>query len=262
MMPLFGSIARLGAHVRNGISGLGAFMRLAGAVLARSGVALRRPGLVSQQVHFIGNYSLLIIAVSGLFVGFVLGLQGYYTLNRYGSEEALGLLVALSLTRELGPVVTALLFAGRAGTSLTAEIGLMKATEQLAAMEVMAVDPIRRVLTPRFWGGFIAMPVLAAVFSMVGIIGGWVVGVLLIGIDAGAFWSQMQGGVDVVNDVLNGVLKSVVFGIAVTLIALHAGWTAKPTPEGVSRATTRTVVTGSLVVLGLDFILTALMFST
>ena len=254
------AISRLGAHVRTSISGLGAFMRLAGAILRRSGAALGRPGLVSQQVHFIGNHSLLIIAVSGLFVGFVLGLQGFYTLSRYGSEEALGLLVALSLTRELGPVVTALLFAGRAGTSLTAEIGLMKAGEQLAAMEVMAVDPIRRVLVPRFWGGVIAMPVLAAVFSMVGIIGGWVVGVLLIGIDPGAFWSQMQEGVDVVNDVLNGFIKSVVFGIAVTLVSLYAGWTAKPTPEGVSRATTRTVVQSSLLVLGLDFVMTALMF--
>ena len=255
------AIASVGATVRHSINGLGAFMRLTGAILARSGTAVKRPGLVSQQIHFIGNYSLLIIAVSGLFVGFVLGLQGYYTLNRYGSEEALGLLVALSLTRELGPVVTALLFAGRAGTSLTAEIGLMKAGEQLAAMEVMAVDPIRRVLVPRFWGGVIAMPILAAVFSMVGILGGWIVGVLLIGIDPGVFWSQMQGGVDVFKDVLNGVVKSVVFGIAVTLIALHAGWTAKATPEGVSRATTRTVVAGSLVVLGLDFVLTALMFS-
>ncbi len=261
MSTLVRGIGRLGSLVRSTIYGLGAFTRLFATILARSGIALKRPGLVSQQIHFIGNYSLLIIAVSGLFVGFVLGLQGYYTLNRYGSEEALGLLVALSLTRELGPVVTALLFAGRAGTSLTAEIGLMKAGEQLAAMEVMAVDPIRRVLTPRFWGGVIAMPVLAAVFSMVGIIGGWIVGVLLIGIDSGAFWSQMQSGVDVFNDVLNGVLKSVIFGIAVTLIALYEGWNAKPTPEGVSRATTRTVVSGSLAVLGLDFLLTALMFS-
>ncbi|KAA0889541.1 lipid asymmetry maintenance ABC transporter permease subunit MlaE [Pusillimonas sp. ANT_WB101] len=255
------SITRLGARVRNGLTGLGAFMRLGGAILVRSGIVLRRPRLLTQQIHFIGNHSLLIIAVSGLFVGFVLGLQGYYTLNRYGSEEALGLLVALSLTRELGPVVTALLFAGRAGTSLTAEIGLMKAGEQLAAMEVMAVDPIRRVLVPRFWAGVIALPVLAAVFSMVGILGGWVVGVQLIGVDPGAFWSQMQNGVDIFNDILNGVIKSVVFGVAVTLIALYAGWTAKPTPEGVSRATTRTVVSGSLAVLGLDFILTALMFS-
>lgn len=260
MTSLYRSIASLGGRVRKSITGLGAFVRLGGSILARSGAALRRPGLVSQQIHFIGNYSLLIIAVSGLFVGFVLGLQGFYTLSRYGSEEALGLLVALSLTRELGPVVTALLFAGRAGTSLTAEIGLMKAGEQLAAMEVMAVDPIRRVLVPRFWGGVIAMPVLAAVFSMVGVIGGWVVGVLLIGIDPGSFWSQMQDGVDVINDVLNGFVKSVVFGIAVTLVALHAGWTARATPEGVSRATTRTVVHSSLLVLGLDFVMTALMF--
>ncbi|MBV6272641.1 lipid asymmetry maintenance ABC transporter permease subunit MlaE [Alcaligenaceae bacterium CGII-47] len=254
-------IASLGRNALSFISGLGTFVRLLGAILQRSSVLVRRPGLVSQQIHFIGNYSLLIISVSGLFVGFVLGLQGYYTLNRYGSEDALGLLVALSLTRELGPVITALLFAGRAGTSLTAEIGLMKAGEQIAAMEVMAVDPIRRVLAPRFWGGVIAMPVLAAVFSMVGILGGWFVGVVLIGIDPGAFWSQMQDGVDVINDIVNGVIKSVVFGVVVTLIALHQGWTAKATPDGVARATTRTVVNGALAVLGLDFLLTALMFA-
>jgi phospholipid/cholesterol/gamma-HCH transport system permease protein len=254
-------ILRLGQTVRTRLAGLGFFSRFFLTLLMRSSIILRRPRLVSQQIHFIGNYSLLIITVSGLFVGFVLGLQGYYTLNRYGSEEALGLLVALSLTRELGPVITALLFAGRAGTSLTAEIGLMKAGEQLAAMEVMAVDPIRRVLVPRFWGGVIAMPVLAAVFSMVGILGGWVVGVLMIGVDTGSFWSQMQNGVDVWKDIANGVLKSLVFGIAVTLIALYEGWQARATPEGVARATTRTVVTGSLSVLGLDFLLTALMFS-
>lgn len=254
-------ITALGKHLRQSIYTLGAFVRLLFALLARSGIIFTRPRLVSQQIHFIGNYSLLIIGISGLFVGFVLGLQGYYTLNRYGSEEALGLLVALSLTRELGPVVTALLFAGRAGTSLTAEIGLMKAGEQIAAMEVMAVDPLRRLLVPRLWGGIIAMPILAAIFSMVGVIGGWVVGVLMIGIDPGSFWSQMQDGVDVINDVLNGVIKSIVFGLVVTLIALYTGWTAKATPEGVSRATTRTVISGSLAVLGLDFLLTALMFS-
>jgi phospholipid/cholesterol/gamma-HCH transport system permease protein len=198
--------------------------------------------------------------VSGLFVGFVLGLQGYYTLNRYGASESLGLLVALSLVRELGPVVTALLFAGRAGTSLTAEIGLMKAGEQLAAMEMMAVNPIKRVLAPRFWGGVIAMPVLATVFSAIGILGAWLVGVKLIGVDPGAFWSQMQSGVDVLDDVLNGLVKSVVFGFAVTFIALYEGWICQPTPEGVARATTRTVVISSLTVLGLDFILTAMMF--
>jgi len=216
---------------------------------------------VIEQLRFIGNDSFIIIAVSGLFVGFVLGLQGYYTLNRYGSEQALGLLVALSLVRELGPVVTALLFAGRAGTSLTAEIGLMKAGEQLIAMEMMAVDPLARVLAPRFWAGLIAMPLLAAIFSAVGILGGYFVGVGLIGVDPGAFWSQMQAGVDVMDDVVNGVIKSVVFGVAVTFIALFQGYEAKATPEGVSRATTRTVVIASLAVLALDFVLTALMFS-
>ncbi|MEM5439740.1 lipid asymmetry maintenance ABC transporter permease subunit MlaE [Paraburkholderia diazotrophica] len=222
---------------------------------------LRRPRLVTKQIHFVGNYSLVIIAVSGLFVGFVLGLQGYYTLNRYGSEQALGLLVALSLVRELGPVVTALLFAGRAGTSLTAEIGLMKAGEQLTAMEMMAVDPLKVVVAPRLWAGIIAMPVLAAIFSAVGVLGGYIVGVLMIGVDAGSFWSQMQSGVDAYRDVGNGVIKSIVFGFAVTFIALYQGYEAKATPEGVSRATTKTVVYASLAVLGLDFLLTALMFS-
>ena len=225
------------------------------------GVTMRRFGLVRDQIHFLGNYSLAIIAVSGLFVGFVLSLQGYYTLQRYGSSEALGLLVALSLVRELGPVVSALLFAGRAGTSLTAEIGLMKAGEQLSAMDLMAVDPVQRILAPRFWGGVITMPLLAAVFSAVGIIGGWMVGVLMIGVDAGAFWSQMQGGVDVWKDVGNGVVKSIVFGVTVTFVALLQGYEAQPTPEGVSRATTRTVVVASLAVLALDFVLTAMMFS-
>lgn len=255
-------IRRLGRLLTDSILVLGRLAIFLGSIVQRSSILLARPRLTVQQVHRIGNLSLLIITVSGLFVGFVLGLQGYYTLNRYGSEEALGLLVALALVRELGPVVTALLYAGRAGTSLTAEIGLMKAGEQLSAMEVMAVDPVRRVYVPRFWGGFIAMPVLASVFSMVGILGGWAVGVLLIGVDPGAFWSQMQGGVDVWDDVANGVVKSVVFGAVVTLIALYCGHTADPTPEGVSRATTRTVVASSLAVLGFDFILTALMFGT
>ena len=233
------------------------FLRLLGSLWP----ALQRFGLIRDQIHFLGNYSLAIITVSGLFVGFVLGLQGYYTLQRYGSSEALGLLVALSLVRELGPVVAALLFAGRAGTSLTAEIGLMRAGEQLSAMEMMAVDPVQRILAPRFWAGVVTMPLLAAVFSAVGIMGGWAVGVAMIGIDAGSFWSQMQGGVDWLRDVGNGMVKSVVFGIAVTFIALFEGYEAQPTPEGVSRATTRTVVVASLSVLGLDFILTAMMFS-
>lgn len=251
----------IGFAVRRELADIGQATRLFFRLLALAGPSLRRFGLVRDQIHFLGNYSLAIIMVSGLFVGFVLSLQGYYTLQRYGSSEALGLLVALSLVRELGPVVTALLFAGRAGTSLTAGIGLMKAGEQLTAMEMMAVDPVSRVLAPRFWGGVIAMPLLAALFSAVGIIGGWLVGVVMIGVDAGAFWSQMQGGVDWWNDVGNGVLKSIVFGFTVTFVALLMGYRAQPTPEGVSRATTRTVVVASLAVLALDFVLTAMMFN-
>ncbi len=254
-------IANIGFTVRSFLANLGHGAALFVRLMRLFGVTMRRFGLVRDQIHFLGNYSLAIIAVSGLFVGFVLSLQGYYTLQRYGSSEALGLLVALSLVRELGPVVSALLFAGRAGTSLTAEIGLMKAGEQLSAMDLMAVDPVQRILAPRFWAGVITMPLLAAVFSAVGIIGGWMVGVLMIGVDAGAFWSQMQGGVDVWKDVGNGVVKSIVFGVTVTFVALLQGYEAQPTPEGVSRATTRTVVVASLAVLALDFILTAMMFS-
>jgi phospholipid/cholesterol/gamma-HCH transport system permease protein len=254
-------ISALGRWVLDGVGTAGYATRMFLRLVVEFFALLRRPRLVTKQVFFVGNYSLVIIAVSGLFVGFVLGLQGYYTLSRYGSEEALGLLVALSLVRELGPVVTALLFAGRAGTSLTAEIGLMKAGEQLTAMEMMAVDPMKVVVAPRMWAGIIAMPMLAAIFSAVGILGGYVVGVLLIGVDPGVFWAQMQGGVDVWRDVGNGVIKSIVFGFAVTFIALFQGYEARPTPEGVSRATTKTVVYASLAVLGLDFLLTALMFS-
>ncbi|HEY1057386.1 MAG TPA: lipid asymmetry maintenance ABC transporter permease subunit MlaE [Limnobacter sp.] len=254
-------VSGVGAGVRSSITGLGQFARLVVQLFMLLPKAILRPRLIIDQIHFIGNYSLVIIVVSGLFVGFVLGLQGYYTLNRYGAEQALGLLVALSLVRELGPVVSGLLFAGRAGTSLTAEIGLMKAGEQLTAMEMMAVDPKARILAPRWVAGLISMPLLAALFSAVGVVGGYVVGVLLIGVDSGAFWSQMQAGVDFQNDILNGVIKSVVFGVAVNAIALFQGYECQPTPEGVSRATTRTVVISSLTILGLDFILTALMFS-
>lgn len=253
--------ADIGLSVRRQLANVGLGARLFLRLLTTLGDSLKRFGLIRDQIHFLGNYSLVIIAVSGLFVGFVFGLQGYYTLQRYGSSEALGLLVALSLVRELGPVVTALLFAGRAGTSLTAEIGLMKAGEQISVMEMMAVDPIKRILAPRFWAGVITMPLLAAVFSAMGIIGGWVVGVLMIGVDSGAFWSQIQGGVDVWQDVGNGVLKSIVFGFTVTFVALLQGFQAQPTPEGVASATTRTVVVASLAVLGLDFILTAMMFT-
>jgi len=251
----------IGGFVLDVFARIGFVTRSFFGLLGKSPGALRRPTLISEQVHFIGNYSLLIITVSGLFVGMVLGLQGYYTLSQFGAEEKLGQLVALSLLRELGPVVTALLFAGRAGTSLTAEIGLMKAGEQLTAMEMMAVNPIQRVLAPRFWAGLISMPVLAAVFSAIGVIGGYLVGVQLIGVDEGAFWSQMQANIDVRRDIMNGVIKSFVFGMAVTFTALFQGYEAQPTPEGVSRATTRTVVIASLMVLGLDFVMTALMFN-
>ncbi|MEW5756985.1 MAG: lipid asymmetry maintenance ABC transporter permease subunit MlaE [Pseudomonadota bacterium] len=221
---------------------------------------MARLRLLLQQIYAVGVLSLLIIVVSGLFVGMVLGLQGYNTLVDFGAEESLGVMVALSLVRELGPVVTALLFAGRAGSALTAEIGLMKATEQLSGMEMMAVDPIRRIIAPRFWAGVISMPVLAAIFSAVGVLGGFFVGVGLLGVDDGAFWSQMQARVDLTDDILNGVIKSLVFGVVVTWIAVFEGYDAVPTSEGVSRATTRTVVHSALAVLGLDFILTALMF--
>lgn len=252
----------LGRHALEVMRGLGHSAFFFAELLKNVPSALRRFYQVIAQVHAIGNYSLVIIAASGLAVGFVLALQGYYTLSRYGAAESLGLLVALSLVRELGPVVTGLLFSGRAGTSLTAEIGLMKAGEQLAAMEMMAVDPKSRVLAPRFVAGLISMPLLAAIFSAVGILGGYVVGVLMIGIDPGAFWSQMQSGVDVWEDVGNGIIKSIVFGIACTFVALYQGYEAEATPEGVAQATTRTVVISSLAVLGLDFVLTALMFST
>jgi phospholipid/cholesterol/gamma-HCH transport system permease protein len=261
-MKLLERIRALGAASLDVFAALGHNTYFFIDLLKHSPSALKRFYLVVAQIHAIGNYSLIIIVASGLAVGFVLGLQGYYTLTRYGADESLGLLVALSLVRELGPVVTGLLFAGRAGTSLTAEIGLMKAGEQLAAMEMMAVDPRSRVLAPRFVGGIVAMPLLAALFSSVGIIGGYVVGVGLIGIDSGAFWSQMQAGVDVYDDVGNGIVKSIVFGVAITFVALYQGFESRPTPEGVARATTRTVVISSLAVLGLDFVLTAMMFST
>ena len=254
-------LERLGSTVTSMIWRLGFASRFLVYMMLHSGTAFRRFRLTIAQVYFTGVLSLVIILVSGLFVGMVLALQGYDTLQRYGSSEALGVLVALSLVRELGPVVAGLLFASRAGSAITAEIGLMKATEQLSAMEMMAVDPIARVVAPRFWGGVISMPLLAALFSAMGIFGGYLVGVQLIGVDAGAFWSQMQAAVDWNKDILNGVIKSVVFGAAVSWIAVFEGYDAPPTAEGVSRATTRTVVTSSLAILALDFILTALMFT-
>jgi phospholipid/cholesterol/gamma-HCH transport system permease protein len=248
----------LGGIVINSVERLGRASLFLYEVLLSSWELLRRFYLVVQQVYAVGVLTLLIILVSGLFVGMVLGLQGYNTLVKFGSANSLGLLVALSLVRELGPVVTALLFAGRAGSALTAEIGLMKATEQIAGMEMMAVNPIQRIVAPRFLGGVIAMPLLAALFSAIGVLGGHLVGVGLLGVDSGAFWSQMQAGVDFRDDIMNGVIKSVVFGVVCTWIAVFEGYDAVPTSEGVASATNRTVVYSSLAVLALDFILTAL----
>ena len=253
-------LENLGGRATSSIHRLGFASRFLLLTLQNSGMCFRRFSLIAREIYFAGVLSLIIILVSGLFVGMVLGLQGYDTLVRYGSSSALGVLVALSLVRELGPVVAGLLFASRAGSAITAEIGLMKATEQLAAMEMMAVDPVARVIAPRFWAGVISMPLLAAMFSAMGVFGGYLVGVRLIGVDEGSFWSQMQDAVDFKEDILNGVIKSMVFGIAVTWIAVFEGYDAAPTAEGVSGATTRTVVTSSLAILALDFMLTAFMF--
>jgi phospholipid/cholesterol/gamma-HCH transport system permease protein len=253
------SLARLGRNVINGIWRAGSMARFFGLVLASSGTSFQRFRLVMREVYFSGVLSLIIIIVSGLFVGMVLGLQGYETLQKYGATESIGVLVALSLVRELGPVVAALLFASRAGSAITAEIGLMKTTEQLTAMDMMAVSPMSRVIAPRFWGGIISMPILAWLFSAMGVFGGYLVGVVLIGVDNGAFWSQMQAAVDLRYDVLNGTVKAFVFGIAVTVIATFEGYDAPPTAEGVSGATTRTVVTSALMILALDLVLTAFM---
>jgi phospholipid/cholesterol/gamma-HCH transport system permease protein len=239
---------------------MGFAARFSLAVLTHAPAALRRIQLTMREIYFSGVLSLVIILVSGLFVGMVLALQGYEVLTRYGANESLGILVALSLVRELGPVVAGLLFASRAGSAITAEIGLMKTTEQLSAMEMMAVDPLARVVAPRFFGGIISMPLLTALFSMLGVYGAYLVGVKLIGIDAGAFWGNMQSAVDFRRDILNGIIKSVVFGIAVSLIAVFEGYNARPTAEGVSTATTRTVVASSLSILALDFVLTVFMF--
>ena len=255
------ALANLGGFTLRWLRALGHAAFFFVDLLRFTPAALRRFSLVVAQVHAVGNRSLVIILASGLAVGFVLALQMYYALVAYGAAESLGLIVNLALVRELGPVVTALLFAGRAGTSLTAEIGLMKAGEQLAAMELMAVDPRSRVLAPRFIGGIVSMPVLAVLFSAIGVLGAYVVAVLLIGVDSGNFWSIMQSRVDVWRDVGNGVVKSAVFGVICTYVALYQGYETQPTPEGVAYATTRTVVISSLAVLGMDFVLTALMFS-
>ncbi|ADC63746.1 lipid asymmetry maintenance ABC transporter permease subunit MlaE [Allochromatium vinosum] len=253
-------LARLGRGVLDALERLGRGHLLLLAILLGLGEVLRRPRLLWEQLFNIGVLSLLIVGVSGLFVGMVLALQGYYVLSQFGAAESLGVMVAASLVRELGPVVTALLVAGRAGSALTAEIGLMKATEQLSGLEMMAVDPVRRILVPRFVGGVLSMPLLAAIFSAVGVLGGYFVGVGLLGVDEGAYWSQMQAKIDFDEDLVNGVIKSLAFGVVVTWVALFQGYDTVPTSEGVSRSTTRAVVHAALVVLGLDFVLTALMF--
>ncbi len=260
MLNPLGWVRKVGHVTVDRIWRLGFASRFLWVVLTQSGTSFRRLHLTLREIYFGGVLSLLIILVSGLFVGLVLGLQGYEILQRFGSTEALGTLVALSLTRELGPVLAAIFFASRAGSSITAEIGLMKATEQLKAMDMMAVNPLARVVAPRFWGGVISMPLLAALFSAMGVLGGWLIGVVFIGVDDGAYWSQMQASVDFRYDIWNGVIKSFVFGIAVSWIAVFEGYDSVPTAEGVSRAITRTVVTSALTILALDFILTSFMF--
>ncbi|WP_010179838.1 lipid asymmetry maintenance ABC transporter permease subunit MlaE [Glaciecola sp. HTCC2999] len=252
-------VVQVGANTLDTIRSFGrAFLMLTGALIAVP--QLKNIRLTLQQIYVVGVQSLLIILVSGLFIGMVMALQGYTILVGYGAEGSLGPMVALSLLRELGPVVTALLFAGRAGSALTAEIGLMKATEQLSSLEMMAVDPLRRVVAPRVWAGIISMPMLAIIFSAIGILGGHLVGVDWLGVDSGSYWSIMQATVDWNKDVVNGIIKSIVFAIVVTWIAIFKGYDAVPTSEGISQATTQTVVYSSLAVLGLDFVLTALMF--
>jgi len=260
LAALLGGISRVGHHVNEWMQRLGFAARFFVMLLMYSGQSFRRLHLTIREIYYSGFQSLLIILVSGLFIGMVLGMQGYETLQRYGSSEALGVLVALSLTRELGPVVAALLFASRAGSSITAEIGLMKTTEQLTAMDMMAVNPIARVVAPRFWGGVISMPLLAALFSAMGVFGGYLIGVVFIGVDEGAFWSQMQASVDFRYDVWSGVVKSFVFGVAVSLIAVFEGYDAEPTAEGVSSSIKSTVVNSALAILALDFVLTSFMF--
>lgn len=256
------SIRKLGERTLQRLQGLGrASLVLAGAILAKPDFKKHTP-IFLKQMYVVGFLSLPIIVVSGLFIGMVMALQAYTVLVDFGAEDNLGPMVSLSLLRELGPVVTALLFAGRAGSALTAEIGLMKATEQLSSLEMMAVDPLRRVISPRFWAGFFSMPMLAVIFSAVGILGGHLVGVDWLGVDVGSYWSIMQSSVDLSTDVGNGVIKSFVFALVTTWIAVFKGYDCIPTSEGISQATTQTVVYSSLSILGLDFILTALMFGT
>jgi phospholipid/cholesterol/gamma-HCH transport system permease protein len=249
-------IKELWGSLIDALTGLGSVVRFLLRLLAVTPGALLRFDLIVQQIFNSGALSLVIIMLAGLFVGMVLGLQGFTLLERFGSEESLGVAAAIGLVKELGPVITALLFAGRAGTALASELGLMRATDQLSAMEMMAVDPIKRVVVPRFLGGVIAMPLLAAIFSLIGLYGAQLIGVQVMGVDSGSFWSQMRAGVDLA-DVRQGIVKSLIFGVACSLIAVYEGYYATPTAAGVGRATTRTVVTSAVVVLFLDYLLTS-----
>ena len=254
-------IRSVGAKTLGFIQSLGSITLFLLNILAKSGTAFVRPRLSVRQVYFAGVLSVLIVAVSGLFVGMVLGLQGYTQLSKFKSADILGYMVAASLLRELGPVLAAILFASSAGGAMTSEIGLMKTTEQLEAMNVMAVNPVARVVAPRFWAGVFSMPLLVSIFNVAGIFGAYLVGVTWLGLDSGIFWSQMQNNITIHYDVINGLIKSAAFGVAVTLIAVHQGFHCVPTSEGILRASTRTVVSSALTILAIDFVLTALMFT-
>jgi len=252
----------IGVFIISTIASLGRATLFLSTVLLRIQDVLLSPRLLIREIYSVGVLSLLIIIFSAIFVGMVLSLLGYVTLVDFGAEESLGVLVSLSLVRELGPVLSALLFSGRAGSAFTAELGLMKATEQLASMEMMAVDPVRRIVAPRFFAGLISLPILTIIFMAIGIYAGYLVGSVWLGVDEGSFWSQMQSKVEFQHDVINGIIKSIVFAFVVTWIAVYQGYNALPTSEGVSRATTNSVVYSALAVLALDFVLTALMFAT
>lgn len=255
------AIEELGAKTLSFVQHLGRATLFLFAALLRSGTVLRRPGLMIRQMYFSGVLSIIIIAVSGLFVGMVLGLQAYTQLAKFKSADILGYMVAAAMLRELGPVLAAILFASSAGGAMTSEIGLMKTTEQLEAMNVMAIDPVARVVAPRFWAGVFSMPLLASIFNVAGVYGAYLIGVKYFGMDDGVFWGQMQNNLDFYYDVVNGLIKSLVFGVIVTLIAVYQGFYAQPTSEGILRANTRTVVSSSLTILAVDFMLTALMFT-
>lgn len=260
MKTITSALSSIGRKTNDSVTRLGVMVQFFWGVIQASAICLKRPSLLVREMYSIGVLSLVIILVSGLFVGMVLGLQMYTTLERFGSGEGVGMVVALSLVRELGPVLSAILFASRAGSAVTAEIGLMKATEQLTALEMMAIQPVARVVVPRFWAGVISLPLLTAIFNVAGIFGGYLVAVNLIGVDEGAFWSQMQNSVDFYQDIVNGFIKSIAFALVVMLISVFEGYSSIPTAEGVSRATTRTVVTSAMAILGLDFVLTVFMF--